>query len=467
MALTRRTQILQEEEVTPGTEITSFEAADVLEVLDAEFSDSRPLLDRTPASETLSNPKKAVGAGEGSLSFGVDWRGGASSQQPDFDSLLQACGLRSTDEETFTFGTGGADEAISAGDVLQGATSGALAIATEDCAVSGASVKGVYVTPDTAFSASENMTNKRTGNTAGAFASEAAVGSTTCYHPLSKRRLQFTTTASWSSDPAVGSGVTFDSGGAATGGGIVLKVSTTTTWVEMVWGDVAASDSCTSTEGYTATIHATPAFDQDYWPTMTIRQNRHNLIRALYGAIGTCGFAADAGAGMRGTFEFQGKKGTHTDGAYVAPSTRNTKLPPRLQKSAALAHVKVDGVKLPVASVEFALGNELVMQRDGNRAEGIYITQATARGPTVTLVIHQVPTATWDYDTLRGAGTTARLDIRVDGGSANGFTFVAGAAQIAEITDGDDSGLATTSVTYELTRSVEDDEFAMRFSTLA
>jgi hypothetical protein len=464
--MANRTQVLAAEETIPGTEITSFAGANVLEVLEADFAGNRPLLDRSPASETMSNPKKALGPSDGTLSFGVDWRGGAASQKPDFDGLLQACGMYSTDARTITMSTGGLVEAVVPGQVLQGATSGARAIVMEPASLTDLSVVVVIVTPDTAFSALETLENKTTGNDAGPYASDATIANTSGYHPLSKRRLKMTTTGSWST-AAVGDGVTFQTGTAAiSGGGIILKISGTTTWVEMTWGDVLANDNMVATDGDTNTVAGTPAFDQDFWPTYTIRQNRRNLVRAIYGAVGTFGFTAEAGAGMQGTFDFAGKKGAHTDGAFVAPTTRNSKLPPRFIKSGSKAYAHVDGVKLPVISGEFTLDGENAPQRDGNRAEGVYINQSTGRSPKVTLVINQVPTATWDYDTLHKNGTTVILDIRLDGGTLNGFTFVAGAAQIAEVSDSEDGDLPTMSITFELARTIEDDEFAFRFSTL-
>jgi len=467
MALTRRTQILAKEETNPGTEETSFAAANVLEVLDAEFQSSRPLLDRTPASETLSNPKKAVGASEAGVSFTADLRGGAASQTPDFGGVLQACGVLAGTAITLTLATGGVLVAVEPGDVLLGATSGAIAVVLESAGLTDATIVVAYATNELAFSAAENLTLQRTSTTAAVFTSEAAVSNTTTYVPISNRRLKLTTTANWSSDPAAGEGVTFSTGTApTTGGGIILKVSTTSTWVEMTWGDVAASDSMLSTSAKTATVHGTPAFDQDMWPTYSIRHIRHNLARTVFGVTGTFGFTADAGSAFQMSFEFGGKKGTQTDAAFVAAATRNTKLPPRLLKSGAVAHVKVDGIKLPVTNIDFSANNESALQRDGNRSEGTWIGTTTSRAPTISITFQQVPTATWDYDADHSAGTTKRIDIRADGGTLNGFTFVAGQAQIMEVTDGDDGGLATTTITFELQRAVADDEFAIRFSTL-
>lgn len=473
MALKRRTQIQAKAQDVPGTAATSFAGSNVVEVLEAEFSESRSLIDRRPATSSMSNPKKAVGAGTSTLNFGVEWRGGRTNGVPDFDLLLQACGLRSAGARTFTLDGGGElSEAVKRGHILQGDTSLARCMVTEDAASSDGTFKGIILTPDIAFDAADNLDNLSNGSDGiASYASDAAITGAAGYHPVSVHRLQMTlASGTWTGDtPAAGDGITFSSGGTAIGGGIIVSLSGTQLVVEITWGTVSASNTILAT-GYGATsgtnsLSASPAFSQVIWPYVTVRHNEHNHQRALEDAVGTFNLSGEAGAAVQGTMEFTGKKGAWGEDDFLIPGTRNTKSPPLMQKTGN-ATFTVGSVQLPIVSFDFSQGMESVVARDANRTEGIHRTESTARNPTLSVTIQRVPTSTIDWETLWQNGTLQRIAIVADGGTNNGVMLLAPAAQISNVSHGEDSGLITDTLELELTGTVDDDEFALFFGTV-
>ena len=54
---------------------------------------------------------------------------------------------------------------------------------------------------------------------------------------------------------------------------------------------------------------------------------------------------------------------------------------------------------------------------DGNRTEGVYLTEIAARAPTLAVTVPNLSKATWDYDTDWKNATTVPIAFAFDGGA--------------------------------------------------
>lgn len=131
--LKRRRQIAVKIEGTEGTAET-LAAADVIQVREPTYKPNVPFYQRNIARATLTPLQALPGIKTGTLSFGVELKGsGAASTAPEYDAVLQACGLLPTTEAKLTVGAV-ASGPFQAGERVTGGTSGAIGIVLFDLA---------------------------------------------------------------------------------------------------------------------------------------------------------------------------------------------------------------------------------------------------------------------------------------------------------------------------------------------
>jgi hypothetical protein len=461
MPLTRKQQILAKDETIPGTEQTTFVAADATDVLEAEFSQTRAMLERIPASSTLSRFVEATGRGSGTLTFGVDAKGsGLAITAPDWGRHLQAASMKAANIPNLQLAAA-LTKTVYAGDLLV-AADGAAMVCLKTTA-SGSALIPVFVegtNPGTGLAVlSLNYGSTSIGTTHAVTPITGNVGWS--YNPISDQELQFTTTAAWGAPaPVPGEVIVVTAAGIQVGALIVTTApSGSTTFAEHVWGLIPASATLSATGGGTATVAAVPAITQVRGKSLTLRHNRDRLARTIYGARGNVGLSAEAGGHGTFHFTFTGKAGTVTDAAFVPGAVFATTVPPRLQGGI----VVVNGLQIPVRSVEFQAGNEVIMHGDANATEGDLRAEIVARDPQVVLVLDQVGKTSFDWWSTWSASGTVTLGIQFGTAGGNTITIAASKAQVSEFSDAEEDGIATHSVTLKL-RALDpdaDDEYVI------
>ncbi len=444
----RNTQLLAQVETLPSTEAGTFVAADFVDALSAEWSQTRSTVERLPASPYFSREVEGIGRGQAQVSASIDVRGsGSAGTAPQYSSLLEACMMQRATVSTIN--TSATSQILYVGDVLTGGTSGARAVVMKNHAA-GVTAITVWLEGTPAFSAAETLNSAHYGASIGTTGgTPTASGTGYTWNTTSTKAFTFATTASWSGSALDGDTVKVVVAGVVVGAlQLVGAPSGTTTTAEWIFGTLPASASLTSSSGGTATVAGSPAIVQTIGKTLTMRHNRGKLARNLVGSRGTWTMTADAGSTGRMAFNFTGKPGTVSDTGFVTGITIPSTVPPRLSGG----YVVIDGVLIPVKSVEFTIGNTVVMRSDANSSEGDIGAEITGRDPRCTIQIDQVGKVAMDLWSKWGNRTTQTIGAQFGTSAGNLFSFCAPRGQILEISDGDQDGVATHTVSWRLTK---------------
>lgn len=458
MGLVRKAQVAAGQEAIPGQAAT-LTGADVIDLLEADWSESRELIERNAASGTLSKGVEGVGPGDSTLNIIVDVKGsGTATTVPDWAVLMNSCLMEEVDTLTVDTSAAGITDPLEPGDILTGQTSGAEAIvlAHVDEAASALNIPAYMISGT--FSTGETVDSRDKGVAVAVLAvTPTTANQGKAWKPVSEVQTSITTSGAWSaSDPAVGEGVKIEDGGTIVGEALIISVSGTATVLEMVWGVIASGYALTSTTGQTATVTGTPS--TTLAATVTARFNRDRLIRDLVEARGNPQLAADAGQPGRFTFAMQGSPQNPTDGGrFTAGLPTITTTPPRF----AGGYFSIDGIRVVTKSVQWDGGNNVVQIADANSTDGRKGGAITEREPTLTVTIDQGTIAGLDLWSKWKAATTVTLGVQIGNTSGNRITIAASKAQITEITDSDNEGIAGFNVTFRLRQesAVGDNEY--------
>jgi hypothetical protein len=464
MPLVRKSQVLAQVEGVPATEVSSFVAGDYVQVLDATITDNRSKIESNPASANLSNIIQTMGRGTRQLAFTCDARGtGTPTTPPDYGKFLEASGYLKAQMSSLTFNGSFSLIALRVGTVLKNAGSARAVVLFNYAA--GETTVVVWLDGLADFADGDAITTVG-GTAVGTLASSTAVGLNTAngltYHCTSICELQLTTTGSWSGTAIAGDTVTVTSGGYIVGGFLLTRnPATTTTYFEYVWGSIPASGTLVSSSGGTATIHGTPAIAQLKTKSLSIRHNRAGLSRVLYGAKGTWTLNGDAGNTAKWGFTMTGKLGTNSDIAFTASVADPSTVPPKLVSG----FFNLNGILIPTKSVAWDAGNTVIMRSDANQAEGDVVTEITGRAPKCTITLDQVGKLAFDHWAKRDASTGIQIGQLIGTAQGNRVSVCAPNAQITEISDADQEGVATHAVTFECQRlnSDGDDEVIISY----
>lgn len=456
MPLSRRSQVAAKVEVVPSVEATGLAGVDVVEVLNAEYTQSRSMIARQPSDPSLSGVVEGIGRGEAGTRFDVDWRGsGVVTTKPDWAKLVEACFHRSSDAGallSLSLSGGGLTEALYAGDTLTGGTSGETATVAAYAAAGATTVKVFDLSGS--LTVAENINSAQQGNAVGVVASDPMGGADAgfTWAPISDRTMSFAITGAWGGgNPAVGEGVVIKAPSTAiiTGQGYVVVPNTgSVCTIELAWGTIVASSTLVSTAGKTNTVHGAPAFANVQGPSLTMLMNRDKFRRGVTGARGTFRMECEAGGIGRASFEFKGRARAAEDAAFISGASLSAIVPPRFQGGA----FALNGIRVPIKSFSFDAGVNVVMRADGNSEEGDWGAEVVSRDPSFSFVVDQGPLAFFDFHTPWKNGTTMLISYTLGSAVGNTMSFI-GVGQITEISDGDADGIATLSINCKLRRS--------------
>lgn len=467
MPLVRKSQVAAKVETIPGVEATGLIGTDVVEVKNARYTQSRSLIERQPADPSLSNVIEGIGRGEASMQFEVDVRGsGNVVAEPDWSKLVKACYHTTQVLLNMSLSGGGLTEALYPGDTITGATSGSTAIIAAYAAAGATTLKIAQLSAS--FTIAENIDSAQQGAGVGVVASDPLGGPDAGFEwkPISDRYMSFALTGAWTGgNPSVGEGVRIAASGSGqiTGGGyVVIANSGSVCTIELAWGTIAASSTLTSYSGKTNSVHATPAFANVQGPSLTMLMNRDKFRRGVIGGRGS--FRIDFEAGGIGTmaFDFKGRAKAADDVAFLSGTSLSAIVPPRFQGGIFI----VGGAQIPIKSVAFDAGVQVVMRADGNSNEGDWGAEIVSRDPTLTFVVDQMPLVQFDFHSRWRDGQTIVIGFQLGTAAGNTISMAIPKAQIVNITDGDAEGIATFQVECKLRRNAAagDDEYSLLMS---
>lgn len=451
MGLVRKSQVAMATEAVPGTAV-ALAGADVVDTLESNRSKTQELIDRQPAGGSLSKGVEAVGRGSAEITFAVDIKGsGTATTVPNFWKAILAALYETVD--VYEVNLTSLSEDLEPGDRISENGGDAVAVVVKHVAESGSAV-AVPVVPiagtwTSATQVDSVLKGAAVGTTDTTPISAAATGKAA--KPISRVVTELDTTADWSSgSPPAGKGITIKDGATVKGQAYFISdESTTTKRIEMSWGTVDDGYTLESTNSggsaTTATVATPSNVSTVKGATLTAQLNRANRRDRIVGGIST--FTASIEAGQPGRFNFT-LRGQAVPPVIEDPLTATglpTTTPPRF----ASGYVSVDGVRLPVKSIEYDAGAETVQRADANSPNAEAGGVVTGRDPSLRVTLEDTPEAV-AHDAKWTAGTTVRLGVQIGSTPGNTIGFVAEAAQIAEDSPGDADGVATNDITFRL-----------------
>ena len=476
MPITRKQQLLAKLETTPGGGAT-FSASDAIEVFDPALSDTVDMLDRSPASSTLSRDFSPVGRKQREITFTSDAKGsGTAATEPPWGDLIKSCAYRK-----------------------DGATNGPRLLKIELGSVSGSFQLGEKITQDSAADVGIIVGIKSSGNAVkaastadtdyllvleilGTLASSAAtvgassgatdstgtVATTTDHHtylPTSKTLLNLTI-GTWSSGANPAAGEVFDVKNGSTLVGAVQLVeerSATDVLVAVLWGSVADTYTLVEAGGETSVIGAAPV--AEFTPSIAMRHNLDGRNRLLLGSRGSFTCAGEVGQPLTWTWAMTGDVGTDADAVPIATTGTSTVRAPRLLGALCVYGEGVNLRDIQTKSISIDSGNTVSVNLDANSAGGSTGANVTDRDISMTVQVDNT-LSTMDWESLRDAGTAVRVGFLLGTTAGNIMSVVAPNVQVSEVSIGDAEGVSVMDVTLRPRRVLDAGDDEIYFSQL-
>lgn len=192
--------------------------------------------------------------------------------------------------------------------------------------------------------------------------------------------------------------------------------------------------------------------------TLTLGVYEDGLFKSIRGAVGNLAITVEPNKPVMFTWTFTGAWVTPTDVSIVTP-THPTRMPIRAGAAAAL----IGSVVPHFSSMTFDLGNVITPRLSVNAINGIHsyiITDRNITGsldPESTLVATAPKYTDWINSVERAFSLTVE-------DAADTVTFSAPQFQITNLQEGDRGGLLIDTVTFQLNRVANNDEFSIAFA---
>ena len=441
----------------------------VLDILTAEFSRSRELRDSSASTGTLSPTAKPVGRRSSELTVELAVRGsGDAATAPRLAPAILAANFRAVDVLSMALSVA-LDEQLEVGDLITGNTSTATALVAATAKIGATTV--LIVPLAGTWSTAEQVNSATRGSNVGTTHGTAVIGEEpagVAYKPITFAEVTCDATGSFSGGtPSAGDSVKFRVGATVIGEAEFVSHASDVLTVRMFWGTISAGCVCETTAGETITVDTPAGVAAAVGPQLTARYLRGNRVETIENARTTIEVSADAGADAVLKFTLTGKPGTTVDGVKITPTNLETTTPPRFGRHSTtnVGGANVAGLRMPVRSVQVSVGNTVVQVPDANSVDGEKGGEITGRASTVNLTIEQTGIAALNVQALADAGTTVPVGVEIGTDSGNRFAIIARSAQIAEIADGEDEGIATYQITVNpVTPGDGDDELLFVFS---
>lgn len=457
MPIKNKHQILAKVEESEGTAV-SLAAADGLEVFNPEVSGDTDIVDRRPATSTLSRDVSPVGRQTRRVTFSSDLKGsGSNSTAPPWGALIQACAFQQLSAMKFVCtsgsGTWQAGEIITRSDSITG-----YGIVLKEATGSTPTVWVAWMTA----AVTPVPTTVLTGATSGATASvstETATGF--CYRPTSLKSVTLTTDSWGGNAPSAGECLLVQRSGVDVGAVFVVSVTSATVYVVTPqWGDALNADVLLRSTGHSAAIAAAPV--QTSTLSLTLSSNIDGIRRLMVSSRGNFSLAGAAHETPQFSWDLSGQRSSTTDAAQVTGIAASALTIPRMRGSTIGFGVSATQFrKFEIKRVELAPGNVIEISADANSSTGDRAAEVVDRDPTLTIEMAAVGVTAFDVETYLANATTLRVGFRIGSGTGNEVGFVCPKAQIVAAPDGEQAGKLTSAIQFKPRRYQGDDEIIL------
>ena len=460
MPLSRKIQLRAGIEAVPSDPSLVLDGTNVVDALEAAWSQSVAQIDRNPVGGSLTRTASPVGRTTGEVTCALDVKGsGTALTSPDFSPLLRACYLREVAVQQLDL-SAPLTRTIEPGDILTGAL-GAQAVLVKHANIGDSSL--VVRAEDPALwnlEVGSSITSTNFGAVV-ATASAATVMSVDvgiAYREVSSRVTLVETTAGWAPGlPKEGEGVLIKDPASNLVGeavwvsswqGVVTPPNTLILLIYWLRGSFPAGALLSSKTNVGGDVTATGMTPSNVvtviGETIKIEYDRDGYQRGLNGAYGNVTATANAGEPGRFDFTFTGQLEDASMGVPVVAIGAPTTTPPKWGGG----YASFGGVLLPTKSFTFDAGNSIVQRADANAPNGEAGGMITDRLPTLTVDVEQTTTAAVDLFQNLKTGTVMTVGIQIGNVPGNTLSFCAPYAQLTEMSDSDQDGIATFSLTF-------------------
>jgi hypothetical protein len=208
------------------------------------------------------------------------------------------------------------------------------------------------------------------------------------------------------------------------------------------------------------TIDLNAAEAQTLLPALSMAVNEDSVIKALRGARGTWSIAGNVGEAMILSFEYTGLRNFVTDGAPVQGVTYTSLVPPPLLNCSLDLWTAGEGGGVGSGTepsqprwtaLSFDHGNSIGIPRDAGEQFGLYgSAQITERSSTGSMTVNVEPEGNFDFINKLNTGEAARIRATIGTELGNQFVISSPSATFTGETDGDQEGIATRDMAFNL-----------------
>lgn len=225
--------------------------------------------------------------------------------------------------------------------------------------------------------------------------------------------------------------------------------------------------------GMKSTINASTSLSIVYTP----RSSGHESLsidvyvdgwkHRAYGCIGNVMFEGRGGEALDVTFDYKGNIYQTSNPSYAGNPTVTYPVDiKQLAGSYALSMTTTSTVTPIVRSFKFDSGNQVVERADLNSSLGLYGLYIVDRKPTLELVMEVDSASTFNPWTDLAAGTAADLVFTHGSNSSTSgktwkFVFPTSSLQMRNVQYGDDQGIRTYNISYDIVSTTDDGEWTI------
>jgi hypothetical protein len=227
---------------------------------------------------------------------------------------------------------------------------------------------------------------------------------------------------------------------------------------EVVTGSVSADVATLSGAPVASGFIYLPSTDDRQ--TITMRSEEDGYQKSVFACAGSFELAIESSKIGQYTFDFSGVALSYGDQAMTTGVVFPTTVPPVLQ-SAELAFEKGTAQEFaPVfRKVSLSSGNEVVVRKDGNKANGLISALITDRNPQMTIDPEMMSASSYDiFDKLFDCTPTS-ISFKIGSEVGNTVLINVHKAQYETVGDADADSVASTDCTLSIVNEGNDNEY--------
>lgn len=225
-------------------------------------------------------------------------------------------------------------------------------------------------------------------------------------------------------------------------------------------GDSALLQACGFSETVSGGVSVTYKPTSSSFKSNSIHVNLDGLLYKLLGSVGELELSLKAGERPMYNYEMSGLWSTPTDQTFPTSYNPNVTKPKVCKNLTAT----FDSYAAVIRECTIKMNNVIAERPALAAATGIDGFDIVDRNPTGKIVIDALPLATKDYWAKLVADTVVALSVVLSNGAGNIITISAPYCRIQNIKNGDEDGVLTHEIEFQLARLSGNDELSIVYT---